>query len=717
MEKIFRLERRTFLKGALGLGGSVAAGGSSFAAGDRIDRKALLRRHNPVVTSFDRLSPLSVGNGELAFTADLTGLQTFPALYESGIPLCTQSQWGWHSFPAPAGKSAADLVLEEYDSHGRMVGYATRREGQEDLYNWLRENPHRLHLGRIGLDLRHKDGRPVEPAALADPRQTLDLWTGILESRFQVDGETVEVKTACHPVEDLVAVVIDSPLAGSRLLSVIFEFPYGSPAVNAADWASPARHSSRGIRKSSSRFDVERRLDEDRYGVIVSWQGEAAVEQESPHRFVLRAAPGGGRLAFVCRFTRGEPAANPPSAAQTLAASARHWGSFWSSGATVDLGGSTDSRASELERRIVLSQYLTAIQCSGSMPPQETGLTCNSWYGKFHLEMHWWHAAHFAMWGRTPLLERSLHWYNSILPSARLRAREQGYEGARWPKMSDPEGRDSPSPIGPLLVWQQPHPIAYAELCFRARPGAETLNRFRDIVFESADFMASFAQFDSSRGRYVLGPPLIPAQEIHRPRVTWNPTYELAYWAYGLEVAQNWRRRLGLAANPKWEAVRRSLAPLPVREGRYLAHENCPDTFTAGVTDHPSMLAALGVLPKSDRVDPEIMRATLEKVMTVWNWDSTWGWDYPMVAMTAARLGKPEIAVDALLLDTPKNRYSVNGHNYQRPNLCLYLPGNGGLLAAIALMAGGWESARSGPAPGFPKRGWNVRAEGFKRGE
>jgi len=717
MERIFRLERRLFLKGALGVGGTLAAGGTSFAAGEPIDRKALVRRHNPFSTSFERLSPLSVGNGELGFTADLTGLQTFPSLYESGIPLCTQSQWGWHSFPGPAGKRAADLVLEPYDTHGRPVGYATRREGQEELYNWLRENPHRLHLGRIGLDLRDKDGRPLEPPALSGPRQTLDLWTGVLESRFQVDGETVQVKTACHPGEDLIAVLIDSSLAGPRLLSVVLEFPYASPGTNAADWGNPNRHSSRCIARSTSRFDIERRLDQDHYGAIVSWQGKAAIEQEGAHRFVLRAAPNAGRLAFVCRFTRGKPAVDPPSAAQTFEAAARHWGNFWSSGAAVDLAGSTDSRAPELERRIVLSQYLTAIQCSGSMPPQESGLTCNSWYGKFHLEMHWWHAAHFAMWGRTPLLERSLQWYSSILPSARIRAREQGYSGARWPKMSDPEGRDSPSPIGPLLIWQQPHPIAYAELCFRTRPGQETLHRFRDVVFESADFMATFAQADSERGPYVLGPPVIPAQEIHRPRETWNPTYELAYWAYGLAVAQKWRRRLGLPADPKWEAVRKSLAPLPVRDGLYLAHENRPDTFTAGITDHPSMLAALGVLPRSSRVDPSIMRATLEKVMAVWNWESTWGWDYPMVAMTAARVGKPEVAIDALLLDSPKNRYSLNGHNYQRPNLPLYLPGNGGLLAAIALMAGGWESARSGPAPGFPRQGWNVRAEGFARME
>ena len=68
--------------------------------------------------------------------------------------------------------------------------------------------------------------------------------------------------------------------------------------------------------------------------------------------------------------------------------------------------------------------------------------------------------------------------------------------------------------------------------------------------------------------------------------------------------------------------------------------------------------------------------------MSDWQWADTWGWDYPLVAMTAARVGEPEIAIDALLMDTPKNRYHPNGHNYQRPGLTIYLPGNGGLLSA-----------------------------------
>ena len=319
------------------------------------------------------------------------------------------------------------------------------------------------------------------------------------------------------------------------------------------------------------------------------------------------------------------------------------------------------------------------------MPPQETGLTCNSWYGKFHLEMHYWHAAHFATWGRPALLERSLGWYDAILPSAREKARQQGYAGARWPKMTAPDGRDSPSPIGPLLIWQQPHPIAMAEMIYAAHPTRDTLARYRDIVFESAEFMASYAHYDPKSARYVLGPPVIPAQENHPPRETWNPTFELEYWDHALGIAQRWRERAGLAREPKWDDVRAKLSALPVKDGVYLAHENCPQTFTERNRDHPSMLGALGVLP-GRKVDRETMRRTLKKVFAEWKWADTWGWDFPMVAMTAASLNEPALAIDALSMETPKNTWLPNGHNWQRANLPLYLPGNGGLLLAIAHM-------------------------------
>jgi hypothetical protein len=42
-----------------------------------------------------------------------------------------------------------------------------------------------------------------------------------------------------------------------------------------------------------------------------------------------------------------------------------------------------------------------------------------------------------------------------------------------------------------------------------------------------------------------------------------------------------------------------------------------------------------------------------------------------------------------------------------------YFPSNGSLLMAVGMMAAGWEGS-SGTAPGFPRQGWKVRAEGIR---
>src|SRR4029077_10094564 len=74
---------------------------SAGAAEARIDRRALVSRHNPVLHEFDAHNPLSVGNGDFAFTVDATGLQTFADAFTNTTPLGTLSQWGWHSYPNP----------------------------------------------------------------------------------------------------------------------------------------------------------------------------------------------------------------------------------------------------------------------------------------------------------------------------------------------------------------------------------------------------------------------------------------------------------------------------------------------------------------------------------------------------------------------------------------------------------------------------------------
>ncbi|MUL40315.1 hypothetical protein FZ103_03835 [Streptomonospora sp. PA3] len=709
--------------------GDLSGGPRPRAAGG-IDRRSVVARHRVETAGIDPDAALSVGNGELCMTVDATGLQTFPGRYPvadpaGGVPgtlLSTQSQWGWHSTPRPAG---ADLsrTVRPYRTPRGDVGYVDSAplDGSDDSAldegtRWLRANPHRLDLLRIGLVVPHGSGhRAPEAAELGRCRQDLDLWTGVVRSSFTLAGRPLRVRTACHPGEDTLALRIE-PVGHDPAepgVAVRLAFPYGSQSwSNAADWSRPGAHSS-DVERVPGGVLVRRRLDgrpDPLYRVRVRTSPQAAVDRTGEHELLVIAQDGVLELAVtLAEGGGGDPAG--ADAGAVFAASRAHWPAFWDRGAAIDLAGSTDPRAQELERRAVLSQYLTAIQCAGSLPPQETGLTCNSWRGRFHLEMHWWHAAHFALWARPDLLRRSMGFYRRILPAARATAASQGYRGARWPKQVGPDGRESPSSIGPFLLWQQPHVIHFAELLRRA--GGGDAAEYGDLIEETADFMADVAE--PAADGFSLGPPLVPAQESYadlRDRAH-DPPFEIAYWAWALGVAQQWRVRAGLPPEPRWEEVRTRIRRPLVRGGLYPAIPIEPFTVRA---DHPSMVYALGPVPDTGLADREAVRATLHDVLADWDWASTWGWDYPALAMTAARLGEPETAVDALLRDTPKNRYLPNGHNRQTGTLPAYLPGNGGLLAALALMAGGWDGDGGAHAPGFPRDGtWSVRHEGFVR--
>jgi hypothetical protein len=685
------------------------------AAPGQIDRHALVTRHNVVLRQFDADNPLTVGNGKFAYTVDATGLQTFPEAFEHTTPLGTLSDWGWHTIPNTNGWSIDSFQFKEFaDLNGRKVPYADVPHNQQTPeIKWLRTNPHRLHLGQIGFVLTHADGSLAQINNLTDIEQTLDLWNGEIVSHFKFDGQPVEVETVCDPKLDGIAVRVESPLLKQGRLAIQIHFPYGTGDVKTADWSQPDAHETIFSQDKINVGHFERKLDNDTYVVDATWSPGATITNTARHQFEIRPDKKSDSLELVCEFA---PKSNSQltSFGQSRQEAAKYWSQFWMTGGAIDLSGSKDPRWFELERRIVLSQYLTAIQDAGAHPPQETGLTYNTWEGKFHLEMHWWHEAHFALWNRLPLLEKSLGYYQTILPRAKATAKKQGFAGARWPKMTSPSGAESPSPVGPFLVWQEPHPIFYAELCYRTHGDRATLEKYKDIVLATADFMASYATWDEATKRFVLGPTLQSAQEIFPKDKTFNPTFELTYWRWGLATAQQWRTRLGLPREEKWDAVLKDLARPPVGDGKYLFTETAPDSYTnpRWNKDHPAVVGALSFVP-GPGIDAETMRNTLDWVWKNWNWPDTWGWDYPMLAMCAARLGEPERAVDALLLDTPKNHYALNGQVYQRPGLTIYLPANGGLLYATAMMAAGWDSpspGSSGATSGSPKR----NAPGFK---
>ncbi len=719
-----------------------------------IDREALVRRHNIHQTAIDPHAPVMLGNGELGFTADITGLQSFPERYSELAPLLTMAQWAWHSFPDEKGYSEKDgLVQVPVPGRGEQP-YAWMRSWADaeknPALNWLRANPHRISLARIGMTV---DGQAPQFDKIGDTHQTLDLWTGTLTSRFTYDRQPVEIVTRVLPDADIIAVEVRSSLVQAGRLGLALRYPGVNPQINPdpSDW-SGGKGRTRILSRAAGRLHLERTIDATRYWSGIASNGRLAMAGPD---HVSATGAGGDRLQLMVRFDRTASAGSFPSSAQAAQAVADHWRTFWTKGGAIDFSGSTDPRAKELERRVVLSQYLSAINGAGSLPPQEEGLFSNSWFGKFHLEMHPWHSAWQALWGHADLLERSLPWYVEHLPQARAEASRHKVKGAWWPKMVGPEGRNSPSLVSPFIMWQQPHPILLSELVWRAKQDRATLDRYGELVEATAELLASWPI--EANGRLNLGPPLIPAQENYDPLTTANPTFEVEYFRWGLQTAQAWRERRGLARRADWDAALARIAPPATRDGLYLPVETVPDFWTVAQSaackgnaaaepcknrDHPSFLMAYGFIPGA-RIDPATMRRTLQAVEANWDLRQTWGWDFPMVAMTAARLGQPDKAVDWLFADRKNNQWgptgmtprvhldahaedlvpvsggaggvdmAVNpdGPGYRRAAET-YFPSNGSLLMAVGMMAAGWDGAR-GHAPGFPKKGWTVRAEGI----
>lgn len=686
----------------------------NYCGEEKINRYEVVSRNNPIITRIDSLSPLTVGNGNFAFTVDVTGFQTFFDYYSKGIPLGTFSNWGWNKLK---GGYELEDTFEYFDVDGRKVSYASKQKTEAGA--WLRANPHRFHLGRIGLCHFRNGVVEIKRGEVTNIHQKLNLWSGIIESNYKLNGERVFVKTGVSPSKDIIVTEMKGDLIEKNPPCILFSFPYASLkwGKTGCDWDSPEKHSTVILKELKDRILLKRELDSITYFVLIKFD-KGIFERIDKHEFLLIPEKG-EKFELLVNFSAEYPEElNIKSADRFFNEISSWWRNYWNKGAFIDFANCKSPEAKELERRVILSQYLTAIQCSGNLPPQETGLTCTSWFGKFHLEMHWWHAVHFVLWGRPELLERSLDWYFKILPEARKKAIRQGYEGVRWPKMVGSCGRESPSSVGVFLIWQQPHIIYYSELLYRYYKEKRILEKYKDLVFQTADFLASYARYDSNRDEYILGPPLIPAQEVYKPEETINPTFELAYWRYGLKVAIEWKKRLGMKVPDKWVNVLEKLSPYPVYKDKYYQNVETEEPTLDDpwhTRDHPTVLGALGMLP-GEGIDEKLMGKTLKKVFENWNWVTTWGWDYPLIAMTAARLGEKELAIKALLMNTPKNRYLVNGHNYQENRLPIYLPGNGGLLTAIAMMAGGWDGAPDTSAPGFPDDGdWDVKCEGFKR--
>jgi len=667
----------------------------------RIDRRRVVARHKIEWNELD--GRLALGNGEFCFGVDGTGLQTFGGN--------CMSHWGWHSFPLPEGVTPGDVPATGTLQQGHAVDRDKFPPGTEELRQWLFDNPHILNLGRLRLT---RSGEvPVALGDIAHLKRTLNLWTGLHHTEYSIDGAKVAVETCIHPRLDMVAVRISSPLVACGALEVVLDFPYPTLKNEAwvGDFSRKEGHSVVCQAAGNRRMNLVRSVDATTYHVALEVGPVCMIRPpaETANALVL-AAEGSGVLSFVCAFSTEPLPAALPSFDETLTACAAGWETFWNSGGAIDLSASQDPRWKELERRIVLSQYQMAAQSAGSWCSSEMGLLgIDPWRGQFHMEMVWWHLAHYGLWDRWALGAKAIDCYQRFAPAANALATQLGYKGLKWQKSVGPEGRTAPWYGNQVLLWKQPHPIFFAELDYRLHPTRATLEKWADIIHGTAEHMADYPERDAATGLYHLAPAMPPSEQ----GITRDTVFDLAYWRWGLDKAQEWRERLGLAREPFWDEVRHHLAPLPVVDGVFVHSAEWTDTYSKRAWEHPDPVGVLGMLPPIDGVDARMAGDTVAKVWATWDWNRCWGWDFPWMAMAAARTGHQEVAVEALLKDSPRNQYDVQGINTGGP--CPYLPGNGGLLYAVAMMAAGWDGAPDRSAPGFPDDGaWAVRWEGLK---
>ena len=340
----------------------------------RIDRHAIVSRYNPVRTASSNSTPMQVGNGHFAFGADVTGLQTF-------LPFAIMSDWGWKNDSLPEGMTEADV-----DAYRGVVwdGVQYMFGGPQPLQQWMISNPNRVNLGRVGLLFLDENGvgSDVVEGDLEGTRQELNLWTGTMTSSFLWQGENVTVQTVSAQSSDAVGVTVRSPLLEKGRLGIFLDFPWNdgtskfeAPFVGV--WNASAKHTTtlrtgEGLARNADAV-ITHALDGSTFFTYLGGGSSFSISRISVDEHRYSVIPRGEESSFSVTIAYALGAIQTlPTVSSIQTESKKTWQSYWSDHGFVDVvPGSSDSRADELQRRIVLSQYLLRVNEAGDNPPQE----------------------------------------------------------------------------------------------------------------------------------------------------------------------------------------------------------------------------------------------------------------------------------------------------------------------------------------------------------
>ncbi len=588
-------------------------------------KKSDIIKYNLKFNHIDSKNPVTIGNGDFAITLDQTGTQSLYEIYKD-IPLSTMSNKNWFY------KDKKDIKPSYVDGKAYMLFNLDN----DPNYQINRQYPFKYSFMQI---LLYDNDKLIDINNIKDVKQELDLYKGIVTSSFNYKEKINKTISFIYQDHDE------------------FNFKLQSDNLNLA-----LKFNYPSYTKNGYRLDILPNVlvKEDRITLLYDDKNSLSFKLKSSSKYQIVE----NTLIFDDNNVSFSLALDEIKEGKLL-------DEFWK----CDNGIIIDNE--ELVKKMVLSKYLLHVNSTGIYPPQESGLTYNCWNSKFHLEMHLIHSLWNIYNNHVGDLVKSFDYYLSIMPSSLKRASLNGYKGLRFPKMTGPDGEDSPSNIGPLLIWQAPHILFMLQEIYYLYNKENIITKYEPLISGTIDFMISFLTLKDSK--YQMLDPLLEACESIPLDRCQNPSFELEYWRYTLERQPKIDTVLYGHQRYDYLDITSKIITPKEDDGIYLKTYGVIDKYDL-YKDHPTEGFLMSFF-KSKIVDKEKMVKTIDYILKNMDLSSYWGWDFPFLGLSLLNCGEIEKSIEVTQLNTINNQYLYNGYNTSpRDDLKAYLPGNGAFL-------------------------------------
>lgn len=588
-------------------------------------KKSDIIKYNLKFNHIDSKNPVTIGNGDFAITLDQTGTQSLYEIYKD-IPLSTMSNKNWFY------KDKKDIKPSYVDGKAYMLFNLDN----DPNYQINRQYPFKYSFMQI---LLYDNDKLIDINNIKDVKQELDLYKGIVTSSFNYKEKNNKTTSFIYQDHDE------------------FNFKLQSDNLNLA-----LKFNYPSYTKNGYRLDILPNVlvKEDRITLLYDDKNSLSFKLKSSSKYQIVE----NTLIFDDNNVSFSLALDEIKEGKLL-------DEFWK----CDNGIIIDNE--ELVKKMVLSKYLLHVNSTGIYPPQESGLTYNCWNSKFHLEMHLIHSLWNIYNNHVGDLVKSFDYYLSIMPSSLKRASLNGYKGLRFPKMTGPDGEDSPSNIGPLLIWQAPHILFMLQEIYYLYNKENIIKKYEPLISGTIDFMISFLTLKDSK--YQMLDPLLEACESIPLDRCQNPSFELEYWRYTLERQPKIDTVLYGHQRYDYLDITSKIITPKEDDGIYLKTYGVIDKYDL-YKDHPTEGFLMSFF-KSKIVDKEKMVKTIDYILKNMDLSSYWGWDFPFLGLSLLNCGEIEKSIEVTQLNTINNQYLYNGYNTSpRDDLKAYLPGNGAFL-------------------------------------